>query len=116
MAVRATCPICPPGQTLSPSGCVDAGCAATCGYKDKSCIAGSICPWGTVVSAACADRSAFKENPCACTALHELAALSPTLQEETPWSALADTPYCSSERLKVVCKKLDGVELPLRSE
>ena len=69
-----------------------------------------------MVSAACADRSAFKENPCACTALQQLAALSPTLKTETPWNALADTPYCSSERLKVMCKKLDGVQLPQKGE
>ena len=116
MVVRAACPICPVGETNFGSGCVDAGCAFTCGYSDKTCVAGSICPRGTVVSAACADRSAFKESPCACTALQQLAALSPTLQEETPWSALADFPYCLGGSLKVVCKKVDGVELPLRSE
>ena len=116
MVVRAACPICPVGETNFGSGCVDAGCAFTCGYSDRTCVAGSICPRGTVVSAACADRSAFKESPCACTALQQLAALSPTLQEETPWSALADFPYCLGGSLKVVCKKVDGVQLPLRSE
>ena len=119
MVVRAACPICPVGETNFGSGCVDAGCAFTCGYSDKTCVAGSICPRGTVVSAACADRSAFKESPCACTALQQLAALSPTLQEETPWSALADFPYCLGARggsLKVVCTTVDGVERPLRSE
>jgi len=116
MVVRAACPICPVGETNFGSGCVDAGCAFTCGYSDRTCVAGSICPRGTVVSAACADRSAFKESPCACTALQQLAALSPTLQQETPWSALADFPYCLGGSLKVVCKKVDGVQLPLRSE
>ena len=121
MVIRAACPICPVGETNFGSGCVDAGCAFTCGYSDKTCVAGSICPRGTVVSAACADRSAFKESPCACTALQQLAALSPTLQEEEPWNALADNPYCSGgspapSGFKVVCKKVDGVQFPLRSE
>ena len=44
------------------------------------------CPGGTVVSAKCADRSAFGENPCACTALQELAALSSFLHNEAPWN------------------------------
>ena len=36
-----------------------------CTYADITCIAGDNCPEGTLVSAACADRSAFNENPCA---------------------------------------------------
>ena len=44
------------------------------------------CPGGTVVSAKCADRSAFGENPYACTALQELAALSSFLHNEAPWN------------------------------
>ena len=64
--------------------------------------------------------SSSSENPGG-TALQQLAALSPTLQEEGPWNALADNPYCSGgspapSGFKVVCKKVDGVQLPLRSE
>ena len=53
------------------------------------------CPGGTVVSAKCADRSAFGENPYACTALQELAALSSFLQNEAPWNDLANAAYCT---------------------
>ena len=48
----------------------------SCTYADRQCAAGAACPGGTLVSAECADRSAFRENPCACTALEQLAAPS----------------------------------------
>ena len=68
----------------------------TCTYADITCIAGDNCPEGTLVSAACADRSAFNENPCACTALQELAALSAAnLAGQAPWSNLATASYCT---------------------
>ena len=70
------------------------------------------CPGGTVVSAKCADRSAFGENLCACTALQELAALSNFLQNEAPWSDLANAAYCQTESLHVECTPADGVQLP----
>ena len=54
------------------------------------CSAGSVCPGGTPVSAECADRSAFAENPCACTALQQLAALSAA---NLAWDATAA--YCT---------------------
>ena len=67
-----------------------------CTYADITCIAGDNCPEGTLVSAACADRSAFNENPCACTALQELAALSAAnLAGQAPWSNLATASYCT---------------------
>ena len=62
---------------------------------------GGICPGGTVVSAKCADRSAFGENPYACTAPQELAALSSFLQNEAPWNGLANAAYCQTESLYV---------------
>ena len=71
-----------------------------------------MCPGGTSVSAACADRSGFSENPCACTALQELAALSTELQAEAPWNALATAAYCQAGSLEVDCATVDGVQLP----
>ena len=67
-----------------------------CAYTDTTCAAGSICPGGTLVSATCADRSGFDENPCACTALQELAALSAAnLATVAPWNDLASASYCT---------------------
>ena len=79
-----------------------------------------MCPAGTLVSAACADRSAFAENPCACTALRQLAALSQSLRYTAPWNNLANRAYCqtgsmdasSTGSLRVYCATVDGVELP----
>ena len=68
---------------------------STCAYTDTTCAAGSTCPGGTLVSAECADRSAFDENPCACTALEELAALSSDLGGKAPWATLASASYCT---------------------
>ena len=83
-----------------------------CAYTDTTCAAGSTCPGGTAVSAACADRSAFAENPCACTALQELAALSTNLQTAGPWDDLASAAYCQGGSLDVECATVDGVQLP----
>ena len=58
--------------------------APACSYADTACDAGSTCPGGTAVSAECANRSAFDENPCACTALQQLVALSPSLPTTAP--------------------------------
>ena len=56
-----------------------------CTYADTKCTAGVLCQGGTAaVSAACADRTAFDESPCACTALEELAGLSSVLQAVAP--------------------------------
>ena len=58
------------------------------------------CPGGTVVSAKCADCSAFGESPYACTALQELAALSSFLQNEAPWNDhQANVAYCPTGSL-----------------
>ena len=82
------------------------------------------CPGGIVVSAKCADRSAFGENPCSCTALEQLSALSTTLQAEAPWTDLASAAYCTVPEgdyinfscgygsLRVECATVDGVRLP----
>ena len=71
-------------------------CYTLCTYADTTCAAGSTCPGGTLVSATCADRSGFDENPCACTALQQLAALSAAnLATEAPWNALASSSYCT---------------------
>ena len=85
-----------------------------CTYADTACAAGSTCPGGTAVSAECADRSAFDENPCVCTALQELAALSDTLQAEAPWTDLASAAYCQNWSLRVECAMVYGVRLPTR--
>ena len=53
-----------------------------------------ICPGGTVVSAECADPPGGG-NPCACTALQELAGMSELLQDEEPWNDLANLEYCT---------------------
>ena len=66
-----------------------------CSYGDTQCAAGAVCPVGTAVSAECADRSAFTESPCACTALQQLAGMSEKLKAEAPWNALAESSYCS---------------------
>ena len=93
---------CPVGQASfgDGAGCVAAAeaseCAPRCSYADATCAAGAVCPGGTLVSAACADRSAFDENPCACTALQQLAALSAAnLATEAPWNNLANAAYCT---------------------
>ena len=91
---------------------VDDAVLGTCSYNVATCAVGSICPAGTAVSADCADRSAFNESPCACTALQELAALSPTLPDLAPWNALATTSYCQAGDILVVCAPVDGVQLP----
>ena len=75
---------CPAGQVVSASG--DTCVAQKCCYSDTICAEDTVCPGGTAVSAACADRSGFGENPCACTALQQLAALSPSLQTVAPWN------------------------------
>ena len=90
-------------------------CAGTpaCTYADTACPAGAKCPGGTFVSAECADRSAFAENPCACTALEQLAATSETLQNEAPWDDLANAAYCQNGEVEVDCVTVDGVQMPL---
>ena len=68
------------------------------------------------------DRSAFSENPCACTALQQLAALSEELQDVAPWNDLANQPYCtgldddySLVNLDVKCGAAGaGTQLPTR--
>ena len=80
-----------------------------CSYADTRCAAGDVCPGGTLVSAECADRLAFDENPCACTALQELAAL----QAASPWDVNAA--YCQDYGpgdLQVYCAPVGGVQLP----
>ena len=67
-----------------PQGAPASGNICPCTYSNTTCAAGAVCPVGTAVSAECADRTAFAENPCACTALQQLAALSTTLQAEAP--------------------------------
>ena len=98
------------GEGLSGGPCY------TCSYFDTTCAAGSTCPGGTAVSAACADRTAFDESPCACTALQELAALSPSLPTTAPWNDLANTAYCQYDPVpykifSVGCATVGGVQL-----
>ena len=109
---------CPAGQANfgDGTGCVAAAeasaCAPRCSHADATCAAGAVCPGGTLVSVECTDRSAFSENPCACAALQELAALSSDLQAEAPWVDLADNAYCQAGSLRVDCATVDDVELP----
>ena len=126
-------PVCPNGQVDAGSGCATPD--STCSYANTTCAEGSICPGRTAVSAECADRSAFDENPCACTALQELAALSSDLRGKAPWSALAISSYCTVPEgdegeeynfyydddytdmdLQVKCALVDGVKLPKEGE
>ena len=122
---RAECvATCPTGTiTTGGSGGAPGTCVAACTYAVTTCTAGDLCPGGTPVSPECADRSAFGENPCACTALQQLAALSIEVQAEAPWSALAANAYCTSGDvvdyeyitsvpLKVTCSTVGGVLLP----
>ena len=99
-------------NTFNCDGKEDTCYTPPCTYADTACVAGSICPGGTAVSAECADRSAFDESPCACTDLQELAALSDTLQAEAPWNDLANEAYCQSGDLRADCAAVDGVKLP----
>ena len=101
---------CPAGQVVSASG--DTCVAQKCTFADTACAADSICPGGTEVSATCADRSAFNENPCACTAPEELAALSSILSTEAPWDDLTNNAYCQTGFLRVECATVGGVRLP----
>ena len=117
-----TCPAPPLPPPPPPPPSPPAG--ATCAYSDTTCAEGSTCPGGTAVSAACADRSGSNENPCACTALQELAALSSEVQAEAPWNAREGNTYCTAGvvedydydyevALKVICATADGVQLPV---
>jgi len=89
-----------------------------CTYADTQCAEGAVCPGGTLVSAECADRSAFTfgagqgENPCACSALQQLAAMSTTVSNLPPWNDLANTAYCNNFYLIVLCESVDNVLLP----
>jgi len=130
--------VCPPGQVDAGSGCATpaadtcptgiciAACPtgfepsgdacvlpADCSYATTVCAAGAACPGGTLVSAACANRSRFNENPCACTALQQLAALSPSVPTTAPWNDLASGAYCQTgSDLGVACATVDGVQVP----
>ena len=77
-----------------------------------ACAAGSICLGGTAVSAECAARSGFDESACACSALQQLAGLSPSLPTLSPWNDLANKAYCQEGSLIVECTTVDGVQLP----
>ena len=56
----------------------------TCRPTDLTCAEGAVCPGGTAVSAECTDP-AGAGNPCACTALQQLAGMSAELKAEAPW-------------------------------
>ena len=105
---------CPAGQVVSASG--DTCVAQKCCSSDIQCAAGSICPGRTVVSAECTDRSLFNESPFACTALQQLAALSPRLPTTAPWDDLANAAYCQTGSLYVGCAPVGGVQLPTNVE
>ena len=102
---------CPAGQVVSASG--DTCVAQKCCSSDTQCAVGNTCPGGTLVSAECADRSAFDESPCACTALQQLAALSPSLPGSAPWSDPEGAAYCKTGSHRADCATVDGVKLPV---
>ena len=111
-----------------------------CTIADTICAVGATCPGGTAVSAECVDPAGTTRrgpggNPCACTALQELAALSSDLRGKAPWSALAISSYCTVPEgdegeeynyysdddytdmdLQVKCTLVDGVKLPKEGE
>ena len=103
------------GEGLSGGPCYT---PPACTYADTACATGSTCPGGTAVSAECADRLNFSENPCACSALQQLAGMSATLSSEAPWNDLANAAYCLDGQtgpwtyLEVECAPVDGVQLP----
>ena len=115
-------PVCPNGQVDAGSGCATPAAdtcptgtciaRAACTYADTVCAVGSICPGATLISAACADRSALSESPCACSALQQLAAMSTTVSNLPPWNDLANTAYCNNFYLIVLCESVDNVLLP----
>ena len=120
---RAECvATCPTGTiTTGGSGGEPGTCVAACNYGSTTCTAGDLCPGGTPVSAECADRAAFNESPCACTALQQLAALSSTLSTQAPWDDLTAQDYCVGvppqlspppSGLYVDCVEVGGVRLP----
>ena len=90
--------------------------STSCSYTDETCAEGTVCPAGTAVSAECADP-AENGNPCACTALQQLAALKASVASELPWSDLANNNYCVTDfgaPINVFCEEVSGVNLPLR--
>ena len=90
--------------------------STSCSYTDLTCAEGAVCPAGTAVSAECTNPSG-KGNPCACTALQELAALKASVASELPWSDLANNNYCITDfgaPINVFCEEVSGVNLPLR--
>ena len=82
---------------------------------------GLVCPGGTAVSAACSNPEGTG-NPCACTALQDLAGLSSSartspqgaepLPTVSPWNDLSTNSYCQNGLLAVECETVDGVTLP----
>ena len=88
-----------------------------CTFADTQCDVGLVCPGGTVVSAACSNPEGTG-NPCACTALQDLAGLSSStrtaspLPTVSPWTDLSSNSYCQNGLLTVECEEVDGVTLP----
>ena len=111
---------CPPGQVVSASG--DTCVPQQCSFYDTQCPKGALCPFGTAVSAECA--APFGDgNPCACTALQQLAGMNATLLNVAPWNNLTSASYCNGPApdsnffvpdgiLAVTCATVGGVQLP----
>ena len=110
---------CPPGQVVSASG--DTCVPQQCSFYDTQCPKGALCPFGTTVSAECA--APFGDgNPCACTALQQLAGMTATLLNVAPWNNLTSASYCNGpapdnnmllpDGLAVTCVTVGGVQLP----
>ena len=126
-ACLAACPAARPDtiRVKTANGRVDA-CVnpVACTYADTACAADAACPGGTAVAAKCTDpgdRPSRAGNPCACTALKQLAALSETVPDVAPWNDLPDMGYCTDFNpsrdgpgiLQVACVRSGAVQLPL---
>ena len=88
-----------------------------CTYTMAQCDAGLICPGGTRVATECtspASSGGAAGNPCACTALLDIAGLSSaartatTLPTVSPWNDLSSYSYCQSGNLLVECETVAG--------
>ena len=63
-----------------------------CSFTDLTCVTGARCPGGTPVYAPCRDPFGAG-NPCACTALKDLAVMSTDIFESSPWNNLLAQDY-----------------------
>ena len=63
-----------------------------CSFTDLTCVTGARCPGGTTVYAPCRDPFGAG-NPCACTALKDLAVMNAAIFASSPWNDLLNQDY-----------------------